>query len=205
MTPVERASVISLTFDDGPDPVWTPRVLEALDEAEAKATFFAIAPLARRYPGLIRSARGNGHRVELHCTRHIRHTEMTRPEAEDDARLGLEDLRNAGADPELWRPPWGVCAPWTRELASELGLGLAFWTEDTHDWRGDTADEMLDGIGGALGPGSVVLMHDGLGPGARREGCDHTVELVGRLAERIRGLGCEPAPMTRPIESAEHG
>ncbi len=194
--PREAAPGVAMTFDDGPDPIWTPLVLRALEEAEARATFFAVAPLARRYPGLIRSALGNGHRVELHCSRHVRHTEMTRDEVEQDARAGLRDLAEACASPTLWRPPWGVCAPWTQEVAADMGLGLAFWTEDTHDWRGDAAGEMLDGIGDDIGPGSVVLMHDGLGPGARRKGCEQTVALVGKLSRRIRELGCEPRPMS---------
>lgn len=194
--PGAESSGVVLTFDDGPDPVWTPRILAALEEAEVRATFFVVAPLVRRYPGLVRDALGNGHRVELHCTHHVRHTELTRPEVEEDTRLGLRDLGRVGASPRLWRPPWGVCAPWTEEVASEMELDLALWTEDTHDWRGDTAEEMLDGIGGDLGPGSVVLMHDGIGPGARREDCEQTAALVGILAGRIRGLGCEPGPLT---------
>lgn len=186
---------VSLTFDDGPHPVWTPRILQALAAADARATFFAVGPLARRYPRLVRDALGNGHRVELHCARHVRHTELTRDEAQEDVRLGLLDLAYAGARPALWRPPWGVLAPWTREVADWSGLRLALWTEDTHDWRGDAAGEMLETIGGGLRPGSVVLMHDGLGPGARREGCEQTVALIGMLAQRIRELGCEPEPV----------
>lgn len=193
--PSEGGRRVSLTFDDGPHPVWTPRVLEALEAAGARATFFAVGPLARRYPRLVRDALGNGHRVELHCTEHVRHTRLTRRETEEDARLGLRDLADAGASPSLWRPPWGVLSPWTREVADEFGLRLALWTGDTHDWRGDTADEMLRSVGVGLRPGSVVLMHDGLGPGARRKGCEQTVALVGRLVRRIRELGCEPEPV----------
>jgi peptidoglycan/xylan/chitin deacetylase (PgdA/CDA1 family) len=185
-----------MTFDDGPDPIWTPRVLRALGEADARATFFVVAPLAKRYPRLIREALGNGHRVELHCTRHKRHTEMSRSEVEEDTRTGLRELAEVGAAPELWRPPWGVCAPWTADVAREAGLEISLWSEDTHDWRGDGAKWMLDSIDVTLQAGSVVLMHDGLGPGARREGCEETVALVGPLVRRVRDLGCEPEPMT---------
>lgn len=178
-------------------------MLKALDVTGAKATFFVIAPLARQHPGLIRSVLGNGHRVELHCTRHVRHTELTRKEAEEDTRLGLRDLAEVGVRPALWRPPWGVRAPWTEEVARRMDLRLAPWTEDTHDWRGEMATEMLDSISESLRPGSVVLMHDGLGPGARREGCDQTVALVGKLVERIRELGCEPEPMSAPGSALE--
>lgn len=183
---------VCLTFDDGPDPVWTPCVLQALREADARAIFFTIGPLARRYPRLIREILGNGHRVDLHCTSHIRHTQLTRREAEEDTRLGLRDLAQAGASPALWRPPWGVLAPWTSEVAEDFGLELTLWTEDTHDWRGDSAGAMLRSIEDDLRPGSVVLMHDGIGPGARREGCEQTVELIGKLARRIREIGCAP-------------
>lgn len=185
---------VSLTFDDGPDPVWTPRVLEALREADARAIFFVVGPLAKRYPRLIREILGNGHRVGLHCTRHVRHTHMTRREAEEDTRLGLRDLAQAGAAPTLWRPPWGVLAPWSRDVAEDFGLNLTLWTEDTHDWRGDSAAKMLRSVEDELRPGSVILMHDGMGPGARREGCGQTVELIGKLARRVREIGCEPEP-----------
>lgn len=178
-------------------------MLKALDVTGAKATFFVIAPLARQHPGLIRSILGNGHRVELHCTRHVRHTELTRKEAEEDTRLGFRNLAEVGVRPALWRPPWGVRAPWTEEVARRMDLWLAPWTEDTHDWRGDMTAEMLDSISESLRPGSVVLMHDGLGPGARREGCDQTVALVGKLVERIRELGCEPEPMSAPGRELE--
>jgi peptidoglycan-N-acetylglucosamine deacetylase len=127
---------IFLTFDDGPDPVWTPRVLDALNRLHARATFFVIAPLALRFPHLVRRMTQSGHAVELHCSSHIRHTKLTRAEVEDDAREGLRTLSDLGLLPTLWRTPWGAVAPWTRALANDLGLELVAWTVDTHDWRG---------------------------------------------------------------------
>jgi peptidoglycan/xylan/chitin deacetylase (PgdA/CDA1 family) len=186
---------VFLTFDDGPDPIWTPHVLEALSLSEARATFFVVAPRARGFPHLVREMIRAGHDVGLHCTEHVRHTERSRPEVEADTRAGLRDLRFLGVRTRLWRPPWGVLAPWTGDLAEDFGLELVSWTADTHDWRGDTASEMLDHILLALHPGAVVLMHDGLGPGARRDGCEETVALIGNLVRRIRSLGYEPAPM----------
>ncbi len=187
---------ISLTFDDGPDPIWTPRVLGALRRAEAWATFFVVASLARRFPWLISDILQDGHGVELHCTEHVRHTEQSRKEVEADTRDGLRELRRQGLHPRFWRPPWGVLAPFTTEIAYAFGLQLALWTEGTHDWRGDPASEMLERVRPRLRPGSVVLMHDGIGPGARRSGCGETVALVSGLVEHIRFLGCEPGPLT---------
>lgn len=206
-SPPRREPGVALTFDDGPDPVWTPRVLEALDRARARATFFVVTPQARRFPGLVSAALAAGHEVELHCREHVRHTDLHREEAAADTREGLRDLRALGVRPRLWRPPWGALSPWTAGLAAGFGLELALWTEDTHDWRGDRAPEMLSSIGATLGPGSAVLMHDGLGPGARRSGCGETVGLVEGLVASIRARGCEPAPLgqitTAPPEPGE--
>lgn len=106
-------------------------------------------------------------------------------------------LRSIGIEPRLWRPPWGVLAPWTEEVAGDFGLRLAPWSADTHDWRGDPASVMLNGIEPLLGPGSIVLMHDGLGPGSLRSGCQETVALVQPLVALLRSMGCEPAAMFR--------
>ncbi len=158
-------------------------------------TFFVIAPLAVEYRDIVAAAREAGHGVEFHCTAHVRHTRRSRQEVETDTREGLEMLRSIGIEPRLWRPPWGILAPWTEEIARDFGLRLASWSADTHDWRGDTASEMLNGIEPLLGPGSIVLMHDGLGPGSLRNGCQETVALVEPLVALLRSIGSEPAGM----------
>lgn len=137
-----------------------------------------------------------GHGVEFHCVEHVRHTDSPRAKIEADLREGLETLSTLGVHPRLWRPPWGVTALWTAALAEQFGLDLALWTADTHDWRGDSAGKMFDNIEDRLAPGAVVLMHDGLGPGALRSGCEETVALIPHLANRIRTLGYETAPLS---------
>lgn len=177
--------LVCLTFDDGPDPVWTPRILDALANAGARATFFVVTPLAKGHPRLIERMLREGHEVALHCERHLRHTALTEDEVLSDARRGLEDLASLGVEPTSWRPPWGVVTDGTRRAAREFGLRLALWSSDMHDWRGDEAGEMLRGIRAELSGGSVVLMHDGLGPGANREGCEQTLALVPALMEDL--------------------
>lgn len=116
---------VHLTFDDGPDPEGTRRVLDALRRAGARATFFVVAPAARQEPALISAMLDAGHRVELHCTEHVRHTDRTRKEIEADTEAALADLRALDVRPRLWRPPWGIVAPWTPEIARSFGLELA--------------------------------------------------------------------------------
>ncbi len=87
----------------------------------------------------------------------------------------------------------------TAEIADEFGLEIVLWTEGTRDWRWDPASELLERVGPQLQPGSIILMHDGIGPGVRRSGCGETVALVGDLVERIRSLGCEPGLLTKTL------
>jgi peptidoglycan-N-acetylglucosamine deacetylase len=185
---------LALTFDDGPDPRWTPRVLDALERAGARASFFVMAGRAAAHPALIARMGRAGHRVELHCTRHVRHRVAGRAAIVADLREGLALLAGLGVRPRLWRLPWGEEAPWSAELAGVHGLALCRWSADTHDWRGDRADAMLAAVARRAAPGGVVLMHDGLGPGALRPGCGQTVALIEPLAElgRRRGLALEP-------------
>ena len=186
---------VALTFDDGPNPVWTPRVLDALEEANARATFFVVAPLAGRHPGLLRRMSGAGHEVSVHCARHRRHDRMTNAEILTDAEECLQVLRETGHEPADWRAPWGVVTGGTLEAAEALGLRLVGWTADSEDWRGDTAGEMLLRLAPGIGPGAVVLMHDGVGPGAPRDGCGETVGLIPPLVSLARSRGFEPVPL----------
>jgi peptidoglycan-N-acetylglucosamine deacetylase len=178
---------IALTFDDGPDPLWTPRLLNLLRALDIGATFFPIARRAAAEPALIESMREDGHVVGLHCDEHVRHTERDLTWLRKDTRRALERLRGLGVTPAWWRTPWGDTAPWSATVAAEHDLELIGWTVDSHDWRGDDAQTMFEATCGALVDGAVVLAHDGLGPGAQREGAAETlryVELVAAHAER---------------------
>lgn len=192
---------ISPTFDDGPDPVWTPRVLDALAAAGARATFFVMAGRAAAHPELVAALLDGGHDVGLHCLEHVRHPGATRAAIEADTDAALELLDALGVRPTLWRLPWGREAFWSRSVARERGLEIVGWHADTHDWRGDRAETMLAAVAPRLGPGAIVLAHDGLGPGATRDGCAETVRLIGLLAEA--GFAMEPVRMAGAARDAE--
>src|SRR6185436_14672470 len=91
---------------------------------------------------------------------------------------------------------WGVTAEWTERVAAARRLELVQWTTDTHDWRGDSAAEMLRAIGDDVVDGAVVLAHDALGPGATRSGCAETVALIEPLVALARERGLEALPLT---------
>jgi peptidoglycan/xylan/chitin deacetylase (PgdA/CDA1 family) len=189
---------LSLTFDDGPDPTWTPQILRQLERCSAAATFFVVGERVLAQPDLARKVIAAGHDIQLHCHRHIRHTELTEAELQHDSELALAALESIGLRPRLWRAPWGVCTEATRRVAGRLGLQLVRWSIDTHDWRGDEPQAMLDHACPRLADGGAVLMHDALGPGARRAGCQNTLVLVAQLAAAARAHGLSLAPMGGP-------
>ena len=174
---------LALTFDDGPDPVHTPRLLDLLAQAGATATFFPIAPRAAAQREIVARLRDEGHAVGLHCDAHVRHRSRDRAWCERDTDLALTRLRELRVRPTLWRTPWGELAPWTQQVAGQRGLRLVGWDVDTHDWRGDTSAEMFAATRSSLVPGAVVLAHDGLGPGARRATVGETIDYTARVLE----------------------
>lgn len=182
---------LALTFDDGPDVIWTPRLLDLLRELRARATFFPIARRATMHPKLLERIRDEGHTIGLHCDRHERHCSRGLGWLRRDTDVALERLRRAGVRPapKLWRTPWGEIAPSTVAVARERDLRLVGWTVDTHDWRGDSADQMFLATRDAIVHGSIVLAHDGLGPGARRDGAAETLRYVELLADHARCCG----------------
>jgi peptidoglycan/xylan/chitin deacetylase (PgdA/CDA1 family) len=181
---------LSLTFDDGPDPRWTPKLLDRLASLRARAMFFPIASRAAEHPQLIARMLADGHTVGLHCDEHVRHSARDIAWLRRDTSSALDTLSSLGVRPSLWRTPWGDLAPWSYEVAEEHALRLIGWTVDTHDWRGDTAAEMFAATRPDLGDGAVILAHDGIGPGARRTEARETIEFVGLLARYAaeRGL-----------------
>jgi peptidoglycan-N-acetylglucosamine deacetylase len=181
--------MVTLTFDDGPDSVGTPRILRELRAHAASSIFFVVAPRALAHPRLVRQMLDEGHEVGLHCWAHARHSTRTREAVADDTDRALGALAALGVRPRRWRTPWGDVAPWSDALADERDLALTGWSADTHDWRGDDADRMLAATLPALDPDAVVLMHDGIGPGARRGDCEETVRLLKPLCAAIRARG----------------
>lgn len=185
-----------LTFDDGPDPVWTPRLLDVLAAASARATFFPIAPRAAEHPDLIARMHAEGHRIGLHCDEHVRHSTQTVAWLIADTDRACKRLARLGVKPTRWRTPWGDTAPFTRSVAQARGLILTGWTVDTHDWRGDSAESMFAATRGDLIDEAIVLAHDGIGPGAERDDARETVEYTARVIDLAHeaGLALEVLP-----------
>lgn len=185
---VEATRSIALTYDDGPNPDGTRRVLDLLAWRGVKATFFVWGECAERHPEVVREVIEAGHSVQPHCFRHTSHWERGRDEIAGDIDTVTELLRNLGAGPlTLWRPPYGHClAGATAEIAAERGLKLAGWTINPRDYDGRDPVDMHVEVNESLNSEreTVVLLHDGHrehGLRSRRPDPGNTVALTGLL------------------------
>lgn len=154
---------IVLTFDDGPDPVWTPRVLDALERAGVKATFFVIGEKTEKHPDIVRDVVRRGHAVGLHSYAHDRLFSL-RSEArvERDLRRGIEALqRVTGIRPVLFRPPIGHTNPMIARVADKLDLVVIGWTVSGRDGTGGATPASVSArVRRGLRDGVIVLLHD---------------------------------------------
>lgn len=185
-------SVVALTFDDGPDEIVTPQVLDLLRHAGARATFFVLSDHAARLPQIIRDIIDQGHEIGLHSDRHDRLTDLSAGEVRlrlAAARATIETI--SGKRITLFRPPYGAQTLATYVVAKSLGLQVVVWGPYAEDWIECSpemaANKVLDVVSG----GEIALFHDGLAldETAVRPALDRTrvVELVlGGL--KVRGL-----------------
>jgi len=154
---------IALTIDDGPDPEVTPRVLDLLDAADAKASFFCIGHVARRHPALCREIVARGHRVENHGDSHsAAFAAFSRRHMAADiaaAQAALSDI--TGQAPRFFRPTAGLRSPLLDPVLTQLGLRLASWTRRPFDTREGSPAVVYQRLTKNLAAGDILLMHDG--------------------------------------------
>ena len=190
-----QRGLLALTFDDGPDPRGTPAVLEALAAADVRATFFVLGERVERNPALLARVLDDGHDVEVHGYEHLRHPEYSRESGRGGFEPGARGARRARASqPTRWRIPWGHLAEFTAELASDAPA-RARRLDARHARLAWRQRGRRCSSAATLTHGGIVLAHDGIGPGARRQtaqqhrGADRAAGRTGtanRASSRVR-------------------
>ena len=161
---------VVLTFDDGPHPHWTPRVLEVLRDRGVRATFFVIGRKAEAHPDVVRAILAQGHEVGLHSYAHDRLFALRSGRSvRADLERGMAVLEKVtGHRPALFRPPIGHTNPIVARAARRLELTVVGWSASGRDGVSFArADEVAARVRRNLRDGAIVLLHDSAERGER--------------------------------------
>ncbi len=153
-----------LTFDDGPDEKYTPKLLDVLRENGVKATFFVLAEKAQKYPEIIKRIISEGHEIGLHYLNHSVPLLRSPLRTRKDFKKAHEILTSMGVEVRLFRPPWGLFNPLTYYYAKANNLKVILWTQHAYDWSWwNTAENIKNSLLRKIKKGSIILLHDGRG------------------------------------------
>jgi len=188
------AKAIALTFDDGPQPTYTPQILDILAAHRAKATFFTLGIYVQRYPQLIRRMLREGHEVAIHSWAHGNYTHMSAAAMANDIARCQKLLRSIAEAPvslNWFRPPYGAKNATVERVIADAGLRIAMWSVDPADWRQPGSEAIYQHIMSHAYSGAIVLMHDGP---AHREG---TVKALRRIIPGLQKRGYQLVTMSQ--------
>lgn len=182
-----QEKVVALTFDDGPDPIDTPVVLDILKEKEVRATFFVLGKAAQSNPYLLKRLVKEGHEIGNHGFNHDyqqRHLvkEMNQTDQAVYAATGYHTY--------FYRPPGGFVSKTQLETTNRNGHVVALWSVDSKDWRNPGVKQIVDNVVKNVFPGSIILMHDG---GYQRS---QTVKSLGPIIDALRARGYRLATLS---------
>jgi peptidoglycan/xylan/chitin deacetylase (PgdA/CDA1 family) len=153
---------VALTFDDGPHPAYTPRLLEILRKKNVKATFLVVGYMAERYPDLVRQIAAEGHAVGNHTYSHATMTKLPPGEASIEYKANNDVIRRlTGKRARYCRPPGGDLDDDVLLAAATLGLTTVLWTDDPGDYDNPGPSVLFQRETQTLHPGGIILLHDG--------------------------------------------
>jgi peptidoglycan/xylan/chitin deacetylase (PgdA/CDA1 family) len=192
---------VALTFDDGPSPATTPRVLELLAEAGVRATFFVVGRKAVEHPQLVRDIAAAGHLVGLHGFEHDRLFSLRRSrQVLDDIRRTQDVIESTGVPrPMLFRPPIGFVSHLTVSGARTAGVTLIGCSARALDgFRSASADKVAERLLRALGPGALLAMHDAA---ERDDYVPASIAALPRVLEAVRQRNLRPVTLSEWLDS----
>jgi peptidoglycan/xylan/chitin deacetylase (PgdA/CDA1 family) len=183
---------LALTFDDGPNPAWTPQLLDLLAEHNVQATFFMVGKFAEAEPALVRRVLAAGHTIGNHSWSHPNLAMTAAGQVTEELTRTSETLQQiAGAPVKYFRPPYGARRPFVLNAARRLGMVPVTWNAMTNDWEEPSADAIAGRLMRSIdrqerrGFAANIVLHDGShhGQGANR---GPSVAAVGQLLARYK-------------------
>ncbi len=179
---------VALTFDDGPHPEYTPKLLDALKERGVKATFFLIGKNAKVHPEIVKRIADEGHVIGNHTMNHVEITKM----ADADAFLELDENRKllegiTGMPVEYMRPPFGA---WQKSLENKVNAMPVLWSVDPLDWTTENTEEVVRRVIEEVEEDEIILLHDYY---------ESSVEAAIRIVDILQAEGYDFVPIDELI------
>lgn len=200
-----REKIVAITFDDGPSPLYTPRILDILAEYQVPAAFFLVGDHVQKYPEIARWIFEDGHEIGNHTFTHIHvPTTPSRKLSAEIMQTDLEILQATGAYPRYIRPPRGFYDDRFRRLAELFGHRIVLWSLSSQDWRGSsTAAGITRRVLNNVRPGDIILFHDS-GALLNKEGGDResTIEALPAVIEGLWEKGYRIVTLEEILETA---
>lgn len=190
-----RRPMVALTFDDGPHPVLTQKLLDTLQAEGVPATFFVVGKMAVRYPYLVQNIARLGHEVANHTFSHPRLPRKNSSAVLNElaqTRAVIHQL--TGQDTTLYRPPGGDYSRNTVRVASKAGYHMILWTVLTKDVNGATIPAMKSRIETQTADGGIILMHSGI---------PNTIEMLPEVIHSLRAKGYQFVTVSRLLGREE--
>ncbi|WP_242290527.1 peptidoglycan-N-acetylglucosamine deacetylase [Bacillus cereus group sp. BfR-BA-01496] len=182
--PYNKAEV-ALTFDDGPDSEFTPKILDKLKQHNVKATFFLLGENAEKFPNVVKRIANEGHVIGNHTYSHPNLAKVNDAEYRNQIIKTEEILKRlAGYAPKFIRPPYGEILENQLNWATEQNFMIVQWSVDTVDWKGVSADTITNNVLGNSFPGSVILQHST--PGGHLQG---SVDALDKIIPQLKTKG----------------
>lgn len=183
--------ILYLTFDDGPDTVYTNKLLDLLDEQQIPATFFMVAESAKKHPEIIERMKKSGYPIGIHSQKHQSAMLQTIGKTGKDLKNSVEIMDKMGVDIKGYRPPWGHLNLASLYWIKKLHLNLVFWDVMAQDWSADeTSESICNKILRRVFPGAVICLHDGRGekgaPGRTIEALEKAIPLLKKQGYTFR-------------------
>lgn len=199
-------NIVAITFDDGPNPSFTPQILDILKEKGVKATFFVVGLHVKKYPEVARRIVAEGHDIGNHTYTHKDLVPSTRRMVLAQVHKTDQTIKRVtGVSTNLFRPPRGIYSNAVRRLlVEEEGYRFVLWSVSSTDWRKISPKKILKRIARYTRPGAILLFHDS-GALIRREGAsrDSTVESLSMVIDYLRSKGYEIVPVSEMIRRLE--
>ncbi|MEO0414628.1 MAG: polysaccharide deacetylase family protein [Verrucomicrobiota bacterium] len=153
---------VALTFDDGPHPTNTPRLLDILRQKNVKATFFVVGTNARKYPHILKRMVAEGHEIGNHTISHGKITTMPQPKIHNEIVGSQHAVTSAtGVAPRCFRPPYGAITSQQKGwIKGNYGLPSILWSVDPEDWKKPGVGVVAQRLVSGAAPGGILLLHD---------------------------------------------